>query len=253
VSGRLSLSDFPSTHWSFIADFESSAGGARAELTDRFLRRYSEPMHAFLAWRFDWLSSHDIDDLLQDFITDKLIQRSVLDWAQKDRGRLRGFLCSCLTHHSISRLRCTRKFDTMHRLSHDPQALIAAGGADPARQFDRQWARHVVNEAVQRARRECAQKNQPLLWWVFEQRVIRPQVDGGAPTPYADMSARTPLTAKQLENLLITAKRMLRRHVREVVHGYCNRPEEVDQEVRELFAVFGARSSTGASGRPARG
>ncbi len=230
---------FPSTHWSFVAQLRGADDADKRQLIEDFLIRYLPPMRLYLARRFRNLSEHDREDLLQDFVTDHVIQKSLIELGHRERGRLRGFLCTCLNNFALTRARQLRRH--RHGPLDDPAALdrqVGRGAAeDPSWYFDLVWARHLLAEAVSRLRDECFSTGRQLMWEVFDLRVLRPLLTDVRPVPYKDLAARLGATPRHLENLLTSAKRVLERKLRDVVGGYAEGADAIDAEIRDLTEI----------------
>jgi hypothetical protein len=88
-------------------------------------------------------------------------------------------------------------------------------------------------------RRECEQKGRMDLWEIFDGRVVQPLLGAETTLPYETLVQRyrfeSPL---QASNALITAKRMFRRNLEEVVRDTVETEAEVDQEIRELKRIL---------------
>lgn len=242
-------SGFPSTHWSFVSNVREANTEERRRLIDVFLTKYMTPLRAHITRQFPQIREQDREDLLQDFITSRILQQSILDRARKERGRLRSLLRVSL-NNSIKNWLAKRKQDflqTSGDVSEDRIDLAATH--DPTSSFDLDWARFVLAEAVIRFKDDCHKKGRQLLWDIFDVRVMRPILIGAEPVPYDQLSNRFGLPSKRLENLLVTARRAFGRMLREVVGAYTANDEETEQEVKDLWVITSSaanKSYTGA-------
>ena len=227
---------FPSTHWSFVSELRETAEGEKSALVQAFLLRYTTPMRAFLDQRFRALTEHDRDELMQDFVLDQVLQRRVIEFAQQERGKLRSFLCTSLRNYAVSwALRRDRR-DARKTVPLDTVAEPVSDD-DVHRGFDLAWARFVLDETFARMKHECEQSNRHLMWDVFELRLLRPMTTADEAVPYSELAERFGVPTKQLENLLTSAKRMLRRRFRDVVGDYVEGSEAVEAEIRDLYRI----------------
>lgn len=236
------MSSFPSTQWSFVTRLREADPADKCHLIHTFLVRYLPPMRAFLQQRFHMLSEHDREDLLQDFVADQIIQRSLIEWAQRERGKLRSFLSRSLQNFAISWHRRQAKHAVhFHNVAEDVTQL--RGAAQTVDAFDLAWARHVLSESVIRMKDECHDTGRQLMWDVFDLRVIRPLVADIPALSYEQLAIKLDADVRHLRNLLISAKRLLQRRARDVVSEYVQEPEAIEQEIHDLFRIASAKRS----------
>src|SRR5687767_9577992 len=94
---------FPTTQWSLVARAGAAGEAARREALGVLLERYRPALRAHLLSRR--IRPERADDLVQGFITDKLIEKDLLARADKSRGRLRHFLQAALENYAANQLR----------------------------------------------------------------------------------------------------------------------------------------------------
>ncbi|MEE9404831.1 MAG: hypothetical protein V3V20_08055 [Algisphaera sp.] len=230
------MTSFPTTHWSFVTQLRESSGQARERLVESFLTRYFPPMWTYLQGRFPRINACDREDLMQDFVTDRFIQRSVLDEARKNRGQLRFFLQACLTNFARTWLRRGAPGLDFENIELDQCA--DENERQHQCRFDLAWARYVVGQGVIRLKDECYRSDKPLMWSVFDFRLLRPMTLGVEPVAYETLSVRLGVGEKQLANLLTTSKRKLKLHLLEIVGDYTGSSADTDLEVQDLFRVM---------------
>jgi len=229
---------FPTTHWSFITQLRESDGKSRRVLIESFLVRYIAPMRSYLDFRFKLISEHDREDMLQDFLADRLIQKSILDQAQKEQGRLRAFLQTCLMNFSRSWLTRHTKHAAESFVEIEGDAWMQDTSQGAWCHFDVVWARHVLSEAIIRLKDECYQSGKQLMWDVFDLRMLRPMLTGADEVAYDDLAERLGVDQKKMENLLTTAKRKLKRHLLDIVGDYTSNVDETELEIQQLISIL---------------
>jgi hypothetical protein len=171
------------------------------------------------------------DDLLQAFIADQLLDQNLVARADKSRGKFRTLLLTSLNNFAVSRGRQARLRAT-EPLSDDPMVSAEPG---PDKVVQAAWARALVHEVVARMRQECRRAHRPDIWLVFEGRILADVFGVGAVISYEDLAAQLQLQSPaQAANLLVTAKRMYARLLREAVAEYEALPEDVDTEIADL-------------------
>ena len=99
--------------------------------------------------------------------------------------------------------------------------------------------REVLNQTLDRMRQQCRDSGRGDLWELFDCRIRGPILDGSQVPPYEELVEEFALESPlQAANLLVTAKRMFARVLREVVGAYAVDDSEVDAEIRDLIAIL---------------
>ena len=239
---------FPATSWSLVR----RAGGpdvvdARPAM-DVLLRRYLPALRARLA------CDHRLDpdaaaDLLQGFVSRKVLEQELLRGADPCHGKFRTFLLTALDRYVVDQWR--HRAAKRRSPGGTPQPLCdlhPSPTCTPADAFDRAWAREVIAEAVRCMEAECAFVQRADVWGVFQERVLTPCVDGTPPLPYEQLVSRFGLRSPEhASNVLMTAKRMFARALRSVVAEYAADDGEVEREIADLRGILASEGA--GSGR----
>ena len=247
---------FPTTRWSLILAAGDGSARLKREALGALLKDYLVPLRHYLV-RQRRLSPHDADDLLQSFVSEKVLRDELVPRARRSRGRFRTFVLSALNQFLAGQARHAgrkkRRLFGGASLASLPEPPDASG--DPAETFEVTWARGVLDLAQGRTRAECEATARPDLWAVFEGRVLGPTLGGAEPTPYDDLAASLSLaSAEDVYPLLTTAKRMFTRNLRAVVGEYARDEAEVDEEIAALRAALaGGGGAAKAAGAPRAG
>jgi RNA polymerase sigma-70 factor (ECF subfamily) len=201
-----------------------------------------------------------VEDVLQGFVAEKVLERDLLAAADQARGRFRAFLVTALDNYATNRFRhdsagrrnpanCgAGKLLTLD-LDGASEPVDRAAGHDP---FDVAWAREVLREAVRRTREECLGTGRADLWDVLSSRLLAPALGNGEPISYAELVTRHGYeTPKHAANALVTAKRRFEQVLRGVVAEYVLDDEELEAEINGLGDVL--RSAAHYEGTDHRG
>jgi RNA polymerase sigma-70 factor (ECF subfamily) len=249
---RESFQPFPTTRWSEIAFAGRNDGEERRRALEALLRRYLPPLRSYLTIRRG-IPPDRTEDLLQDFVTDKVLQKDLLARADQRKGKFRTFLLTALDRFAIDRarrdsVRRRRTGGSAPELEDvDPRTVIVPGG-DAA---GAEWAREVVTMARDRLEAECKATGRSGTWEIFRLRFLDPLIEGVSPTGYRELVGKMGIQSPtQAANLLVTAKRMFARHLRAVVREYAI-DDEVEEEIAELRRMI-ISDSRARSGRGAR-
>ncbi len=229
---------FPSTHWSLVAQAAGNPGWVGGEGLDRLLVRYLPPLRAHLVYR-KGIAPDRADDLIQEFVACKVLEKGLIGQADRQLGKFRTFLLTALDRFVANRFRDERAMKRAPRdgrlVAIDENAMAMQGHHDPSDAYDVAWARETIGVALDRMRAECETTGRADVWGLFECRVIAPILEGAESIDYRELVERFRLQSpQQAANLLITAKRMYARILRTVVGEYARDDQEVDAEIAEL-------------------
>ena len=214
--------EFPGTIW--------------VEVTDRkkVVNRYWGVLRIYLAGLLARFPEYrnEADDLLQDFIKDKILNPGWLEKADPNKGRFRDLLKSSLRNYVTGHI---RKGEAAKRGGNTPIVALEdleqeiAGPEPLSDSFDIAWLQMLLAETLDRMKQGCLASENNHIWKIFEARVVRPALEGVEPLPYERVVAEFGLKSPaQATNALATGKRMFARHLREVIAQY----EAGDKAVR---------------------
>ncbi|MBC7816388.1 MAG: sigma-70 family RNA polymerase sigma factor [Planctomycetaceae bacterium] len=229
------MSSFVTTRWSLI---DLVAIGNSPAISD-FVKIYQPILRRFLVTTLRQ-NDHDADDLLQDFLANKLLWGDLAREANQQRGSFRSFLRTALRNFVRD---CWRRDHAQKRAADRAIDFDGSFAEEPASPecdtFDNDWARTVISESLTRVRAECERERQPQIWTIFCHRVLLPALTKTDETTYDELTRRCGLESiRETQNALVTAKRKVTRHVRAVVGNYILDADQLDQEVRELQWVL---------------
>jgi hypothetical protein len=245
---------FPPTQWTQLAE---AARGEDAAQLDRLIRLYWAPLRGYFVASFPSLRGR-ADEWLQDFSQDRILREGWLGRADRTRGRFRDFLKTSLRNFTRDRLdRAEHKRAPMPLdLAEEP----AAEPAEPADQFDLQWARIVLAETLRRMEEDCRnpaqeQPRRERIWELFRLRMLEPILQGAEPAGYEALVAQFGLKSpSEAFNTLLSAKRMFKSHLERVVGEYAGADRATAAEIEALAAFLQGLEKKGRkSGRSAQG
>lgn len=231
---------FPTTRWSLVSRAGNGRHPAQRAALEEVLRQYQRPILAHL--RSAWGMTHPLaEDVAQGFIARQVIENELLADADAAKGRFRTYLLTALDRYAcnVRREQQALKRGQGRDASLEELDAFVAAGRPPADAMDVAWARRVLERAIELMRQECQRGNKPQVLEIFELRVLEPALGGLRPVPYDELVARLALASPaQASNLLITAKRMFLRCLRQVVAEYENNEREIDEEIKELRRIL---------------
>jgi len=233
---------FMATQWSLVQRAGQASVQTRKASLGTLLQRYLPALRAHL--RIDKrLPAEVVEDLLQGFVADKIVEQNLFARADPAKGKFRSFLLVALNRYVIdqrSREGSAKRLGGGVALPGEMDGeQCTSREAGPSEQFDVVWARELVAGALQQMIGECQRLGRMEIWGVFECRVVRPAFDGIEPMPYEQLveefALETPLHAY---NLLTTGKRMFTRMLRSAAAEYAADEASVDQEINDLKSVL---------------
>lgn len=234
---------FPSTHWTQLETAGQDHAQGRPDLS-RLLEKYLPAMKAHLVLRRR-TDPDDADDLLQAFITSKILEQNLIAKADRSRGsRFRSFLVTALDNFVSNQLRneTRRQQPGAYRLEDIEACTDCPLPADQTDEFNSAWARQVILHTLQKMESECLAKGRPDIWEVFSGRIVGPTLNGQPLVPYAELVQKFGYQAPvQASMVLVTGKRMFQRLLRQVVGEYAQESTEVEEEVAQLLKSLSDR------------
>ena len=226
-------SRFPNTQWSLVGRASALDDATRSAAIDAVLRTYRPGLLRFLI-EARRLPRDAADDLLQDFITEKILTKHLLRFADRNRGKFRNFLLISLNHFVTSRMRRQK----MKTVDLDHADGVAADPEEGLQCFEREWVNQVIRSALTLMQTECMKQRRPDLWEIFRLRVAEPALHGAEPADYANLIARFNLSSpRQAINLLASSKRVFTRHLRAAIGQYVPADGDIDEEIADLRKI----------------
>ncbi len=232
--------DFPPTSWTLVASAKGDGGGKSLE---KLVSRYVPALQNFLisALRVD---PHDAEEIVQEFVASKIIERQLLEAAEPSRGRLRSFLSASLRNFLVDRQRqdiSRRRTELRASQLHD-ESFVKCDSTS----FDIEWARAILEQTASALRHHFETSDRKQTWQVFELRVVRPLQDGTPPPSYATMVKQLGFrSATEACSAVTTAKRAFARILHEVISQTIGEEADLDDEIRHLRQILSASRSIG--------
>lgn len=239
---------FPTTDWQLIIRVGEQGTGSLD--LHRLLEIYQPIVRRYLKFE-KRLGDDRIDDVLHDFIADKILAQQLVARADKSMGRFRSFLIRSLENYILDaakyETRAKRRPATGEPVSLDPTDVKASTNSDPATMFDRMWAESVLQAALQQTQAHCVRKGREAQWRAFEYRIVH----GHRPDAscYQEIIAQFGFKGLvEAGNAITTCKRLFRRRLQQVLSDFSPVDEpEFKEQIAELFTIF---AETRAGFRP---
>jgi RNA polymerase sigma-70 factor (ECF subfamily) len=233
-------STFATTHWSVVLTAGQKPEAQASAALERLCRTYWYPLYAFL--RRQGQSAEDAQDLVQGFFL-HVLQREILRTAAPGRGRFRSFLLGTLKHFL-----CDERDKAHARKRGGGQQFISwdlaqaegwfqqelADHDSPEQLFERRWAMALLEQALNRLQAEGGEKARDGSF-----AELKPFVTGEqGPLSYAATAARLGLSLSAVKSAIFRLRRRYHELVREEVAHTVAEPQEVEEELRHMLAIF---------------
>jgi len=232
----------PPTRWSVVARAGDRERETWMEAFEVITRLYRPVFVRHLICRLR-VSPDRAEDLVQAFLLEKLIGQNVLCQAAPGKGRFRSFLLKVFSNFVRDQLRGQQaqkrqpSSPDAERLDNLPE--LPSCEAPLSESFDLLWARQVLARTVDLMQAECLSNKRLDLWGVMEARILGPIFNNDSLMPYEELVAKFGLRSpSEASNLLVTAKRMFARVLREVVRETVVDEAEVEAEIMELKRIL---------------
>jgi hypothetical protein len=224
---------FPPTDWSLIEAAASSPVAASILICS-----YLPPIRSYLC-NIKRFSTSEADEILQGFIASKFIERHLIEAADEGRGRFRTLVLSSLNRYLIDLYR-RREVEERHVSAMSIQNDI--NHVTDADCFDIEWARIILNTAIEVTRTELESSERQPLWQLFITRVLDPILNDQPVPEYDKVCAAFGFgTATQACSAIVTVKRMFARNLRRVIAGYESDTEAIEEELNDLKNILASR------------
>jgi RNA polymerase sigma-70 factor (ECF subfamily) len=241
-SGPGGAGGFASTHWSTVLAAGQPSSAPAREALATLCRQYWYPLYAYVRRRVRDVAG--AQDLTQEFFT-QLLEKNYLAVARPERGRFRAFLLTALKHFMANewdKARAQKRGGGMAAISLDLASGEARYAAEPAhsltpeRLYDHQWALSLLYRVLERLRDEYTRAKK-LAQFEKLKVFITPQ---SAPTSHGEVAGELGMTP----GAVTVAAHRLRRRYRELLRAEIAQtvagPEDVEDEIRRLFAALQA-------------
>jgi RNA polymerase sigma-70 factor (ECF subfamily) len=231
---------FGTTHWSLVQAARERGTPEADQALASLCSRYWYPLYAFIRRRGN---NHDrAADLTQEFFA-KLVEKSYLRAADRDRGRFRSFLLAACTHflaNEHDRAIAVKRGGGRRHVSIDLRDAEGRYLAEPShdvsaeRLFERRWALTLLDQALDQLGHEFRQKGKGALY--DRLKVTLTGADAGF--SYAEVGATVGMTQAAVKKAAQRLRERYRAILRERIAETVDDPAQVDDEIRTLFSVL---------------
>jgi RNA polymerase sigma factor (sigma-70 family) len=227
---------FVTTRWTIVLTAGRTDTQAHAAL-EKLCQTYWYTLYAYV--RRQGHSPEDAQDLTQEFFT-KLIAKNYVRDVDRSKGKFRSFLLASLKHflaNEWDKSRAQKRGGGQTIVSLDAETRYRLEPADVVsadKIFERRWALTLLDEVLKRLRDEYAADGKVKL---FEQ--LKETLTGERGTiPYAKLGDRLGMTEGAVKVAVHRLRQRYRETLRAEIAETVSGPEEVDEELRHLYAAL---------------
>jgi RNA polymerase sigma-70 factor (ECF subfamily) len=228
--------DFATTRWSIVLQAGDRASPESQRALQTLCEAYWYPLYAYARRRGS--GPDESADLTQEFFA-RLLERPVLQTADRERGRFRAFLLTVFKRFLSNE--AERHGAQKRGAGRLPLSIDAARGEEryrfepadpwtPERLYERRWALTLLDRVMQRLGDEYQGRGKAEL---FER--CKPALTGAdTAAPYADVARQLGMAETAVRVAVHRMRQRYRELLTEEVRQTVDTPAEVDEELRSL-------------------
>lgn len=237
AAGRLS---FETTHWSVILAAGDTRDPVAQEALTRLCKTYWYPVYAYV--RRSGYSPHDAQDLTQEFFA-RLLKSHYFTLADRKKGKFRSFLISSLKHflsHEWDKAKAQKRGGAATIISIDEEDGENRYKLEPPDNttadvlYDRRWALTLLEQVLVRLKKEYEDSGKGDLF-----KAIEPVLTGAEKMlPYSEIGKKLGMSEGAIKVAVHRLRQRYGELLREEIANTVSGPEEVEEELRNLFEAF---------------
>lgn len=232
--------DFATTRWSIIVRAGDRASPESRTALQTLCEAYWYPLYAYARRRGS--GPEESADLTQEFFA-RLLEKPVLQTADRERGRFRAFLLTVFKRFLANE--AERQGAQKRGAGRPPLSIDASTGEEryrfepadawtPERLYERRWALTLLDRVMERLGEEYQGRGKAEL---FER--CKPALIGAETAePYADLARQLGMAETAVRVAVHRMRQRYRQLLTEEVRQTVETPAEVDEELRALRAAL---------------
>jgi len=232
--------DFRTTHWSVVLAAGQASTEQSAAALEKLCRTYWFPLYAFV--RRQGHAPPEAQDLTQEFFS-RLLAKNPLGTLQPAKGRFRSYLIASMKHllanewdraHRQKRGGRVVTFSLDEKDAEERYVVEPADELTPEKIFERRWAEALLEQVLARLRVEFRAAGQEDRY-----ELLKPFLVGDDdPGPGEELAARLGLGVSGAKSAIRRLRQRYGELFREEIAQTVESEEEIDAEIRHLFAAL---------------
>jgi RNA polymerase sigma-70 factor (ECF subfamily) len=180
-------------------------------------------------------------DLTQEFFA-RLLEKNYLQGAAREKGKFRSYLLMMLKRFLADqwdRARRQKRGGGMEMLSLDAQDTEYRGAPEPAsemtpdRLYERTWAISLLEQVGKRLEQECVESGKAKVY-----QELAPFLLGEGEETYAAVANKLQMSESNVKVTVHRLRQRSRELLRAEIAQTASTPEEIEEEIRDLFAAL---------------
>lgn len=234
---------FVTTHWSVVLTAGRSDTTRAHDALAKLCQTYWYPLYAYVRRRGQ--SPEDAQDLTQEFF-ERLLEKHWVANADQAKGRFRSFLLSAMNHFLADewdKARAQKRGGGVPPVPLQVETAETRYGVEPAdpatpeRVFERRWALTLLEEVLNRLRAEYEQEGKADLFAALHPCLVGERTA----QPYAELAAKLGVNEGTVKSAVHRLRLRYRQLLRDEIANTVAGANEVDEELRHLFAALAGR------------
>jgi RNA polymerase sigma-70 factor (ECF subfamily) len=231
---------FDSTRWSVVVLAQDAASPGAQDALATLCQTYWYPLYAFIR---RWCGSAEkAEELTQEFFT-RFLEKDFVRGADQAKGSFRTYLLACCKHflsNQRKHARALKRGGGRSTLSLDIEAaqqrylLEPADTFTPEKLFDRRWALTLLERSLEALAQEYQQQDKKSLYDELKCHLVG---DAGSST-YSEAAARLGMSEAAVKKAAQRLRERCRAIMRQEILATVRSPEQLEDEVRNLFAIL---------------
>lgn len=233
---------FHTTCWTMLADIKTSDKAKEQLIINELSELYWKPVYCYLRQKGN--NNETAKDLTQGFFHEVVINRSLLQQADKRKGKFRTFLLTALDRYTrdvhqketAAKRKPSGKWFSLEDF--DMPDLTAE------QSFNYAWVTDLLDHVFSEVEQECINTQKGVHWKVFFARVLAPIVYGKNGPSMSEICANLGIDNESIaSNMIITVKRRIRKALERNLAKLSESGKEMEEEIRELLSIFSVNSA----------
>ncbi len=231
---------FAATRWTVVLAAGRGQSPQAEQALEQLCQTYWYPLYAYVRRR--GYEAHEAEDLTQGFFA-RLLAKKDLAGVDRTKGKFRSFLLASLKHFLAN------EWDKAQAQKRGGgQVILPLDGSEaetryqheqayeltPEKAFERQWAVTILGQVLAQLRAEFVADGKTELFETLKGFLTGADDEQS----YAEVGAKLRMRAGAIKVAVHRLRRRYRNLLREEISHTVASPEEVDEEIRALFAAF---------------
>jgi DNA-directed RNA polymerase specialized sigma24 family protein len=233
---------FLTTHWSLIEGIHSD--NKNHALIDSLLNLYWKPVYCYL--RQKHYGNEEAKDLTQGFFHEIVLNRDLVQRADRAKGRFRTFLLHALNQYLINETKKQRAHKRYPQggivsLDSDNPPLLPQeiNQATPEDSFNYVWLSSLLDQALHTVKTYYVDQGKERHWQVFFRRIVQPTLENARPPSLHDVAQDLGIESEQtVTNMIVTVKRYFRKTLIQQLRTTVLTHDDAEGELGEIMNLF---------------